>query len=186
MARQRPPRHPASLDLRGEPVAQPTETERRFEVSERSSALPVPALSRYARPRSQSRQADTPDSPSEENTHAAAGTVEATAEADVPDIIDEMSLDEAPGRLADLIDVDRLHTESPIVQSPHEAWATDPNPPQPVRDARLPALRDSPPGQKRGDEEPGRRKPFWKRLSSMAAARPAAQAHPSMRSSWRG
>lgn len=131
-------------------MAQPTETERRFEVSERSSALPVPALSRYARPTSKTRRADAPRSDaeagsteieSEAATGAAAARADSTGVTDVPL--------EAAADLEDLLDLDALRDTDPIVQAADEEWATDPSPPQPVHAARR---TDSP----RGGTEPAR------------------------------
>lgn len=166
-------------------MAQPTETERRFEVSERSSALPVPALSRYARPGAKPRDDRSAIG------HEASDTTDAERVAPRgPGATDDVSLEAAPERIEELLDVDALRDAEPIVQAAHEEWATDPSPPQPVSDARrtdsprstatnepdrssLPALREQP--QTQSPPRAEEKRPFWKRLSM---ARPAASAPP--------
>jgi hypothetical protein len=161
-------------------VAQPTETERRFEVSERSSALPVPALSRYARPDAKPHDARPPTGheDAETSTPAQSDTAEARKTEDV-------ALEAAPDRIEDLLGGDSRRDSEPIVQAANEEWATDPSPPQPVSDARrtdpvrsaaareerrdLPALRESAAQPPRADEK----RPFWKRLSMSRSAAPA-------------
>lgn len=133
-------------------MAQPTDNPSRFEVSEPSPALPVPALSRYARPSPQARASEpTPKGPAAE-----------TPSMDTPP--------PQPSPVARPLD--------PIVQPASDEWATDPSPPQPVPGQRpaaeraagqTPAVREPHP---RREDDASRRRPFWKRL---AMARPLAE-----------
>jgi len=134
-------------------VAQPTDTPERFEVSEPSTALPVPALSRYARPRPRPPGPDTardaePGPPRPDRPVQAAATA---AEPARPSSDPHRRLD-------------------PIVQPASEEWATDPSPPQPVNEARrpgpsptthAPALREAP----ARSHDDAKRVPFWKRIA---------------------
>jgi hypothetical protein len=145
-------------------VAQPTDTPERFEVSEPSTALPVPALSRYARPEARRAEA-TAQTASDEPVSAAEpakGRVRPDAQPEA---------DETHRRL------------DPIVEAASDEWATDPSPPQPVRDTRsagpasasartgpgsslAPAIREA----RARKQDESKRRPFWKRLSMVRPA----------------
>ncbi len=141
-------------------MAQPTDTPERFEVSEPSTALPVPALSRYARPASSAAREPVPDDATTERAEPPPAEASASAS--------RAPVGEAAAATRPL---------DPIVQPASAEWATDPSPPQPVRDARTgdpvagpsataathaPAIREERP---RVHEDDKRRRPFWKRLS---------------------
>ncbi len=135
-------------------MAQPTDNASRFEVSEPSEALPVPALSRYARPRPEAAD---------------------DAKADASNTGTEPSAD--PRSEAPTSNPERRRLD-PIVEAASEEWATDPSPPQDVNEARpkaaplaTPAVRPDP----AAPVEEGKRRPFWKRLSMV---RPQAEPAP--------
>jgi len=161
-------------------VAQPTDTPERFEISEPSTALPVPALSRYARPEAAAVPIPEPASGPAPANAASAATATETNFDPSPDTTPEAATAAEP--VAPPSQPER--PVDPIVQAASEEWATDPSPPQPVEDARdggtapnlapnpasgthAPALREAP-----HPDEPKRRRPFWKRI---AMARPAAE-----------
>ncbi len=129
-------------------MAQPTDNASRFEVSEPSEALPVPALSRYARPQ------PAPEAPAPNGSDEPTRTSE--SQPTPPPVEGRRHLD-------------------PIVEAASEEWATDPSPPQDVNEARSPAPSRHAPAlrpetaERRDDTK---RRPFWKRLSM---ARPHAE-----------
>lgn len=154
-------------------MAQPTHTPEHFEVSEPTAALPVPALSRY-RHAAETAADKTASSPKAEAANRAAPSA---AGAPADETTEHRAEPAAP---ADTVRATRTHTPiDPIVQPASDEWATDPSPPQPVRDARsslvpsrVPARHESPRGRDEGDK----RRPFWKRL---AMGRPAPASDPS-------